>query len=244
MFENDPEFRKLKSEFEKAKNEYEIALQHRERVRQMLTKKREEIISSRRPVGAFSNTDEPEEKASKPQNSKIDKGFRIYLGPILGWICLVSSANSLPLQEPEDYSYIKDTFDQISLKIFWRARDRYEKCKKNLEKYVPKEKYVRREIEMLRNRIKVNLNDEANLQLLGIESSDSNIKQAQQKVEEACKIALAFYKSQPNPKSKRAIVVLLENLADSQFLGWESPTTESMQKEFEILFQEGRLNKE
>ena len=64
------------------------------------------------------------------------------------------------------------------------------------------------------------------------------------KVEEACKVALAYYQASLEPKGRGARIVLLENLSDSQFVGLESDSTDRMSKEFDILQNQGRLRKD
>lgn len=245
MFENDPEFRKLKDDFQKAKKAYEIAAQHRMMVREMHNRKRQEKPPIRRPVGSAANYVIPQEQnIMKPKSDQKAKEYRIYMGEILGWAKLDPSNFPMPQNDTTSDFDVNNTFDQISLKLYWNTKVNYLRCKEALEKYVPKEKFVRQEIDILRNKAKASLKDEANLQLLGLDNDKSNMVDARIKVEEACKVALAFYQSSPDPKSKGAIVVLLENLSDSQFVGLESETTDKMIKEFDSLQIDGRLTKE
>ena len=245
MFENDPAYRKLKADYDKAKYEYVIAVLHRNRIRKMLRKQRTEKRPERRPVGAPVNiVIPPEQVVSGMQGLKKEREFRINLGPILGWITLVPSANTLPMDDPMADFNVDDTFDQVSLGIYWNAKTRYTRCRQALERYMPKEKYVREEITLRKDNAREVLNRETYRQLLGLEYHDSDFDDARREIEESCKVALAFYRSSPEPKSREVIIILLENMADSQFVGLESETTNEMQKEFEILGNKGRLTRE
>ena len=245
MFENDLEYRKLKADYDKVKNEYVIAVLHRNRVRKMLRKQRTEKRPERRPVGAPENiVIPPEQVVSGMQGLKKEKDFRINLGPILGWITLVLSTNPLPMDDPMADFNVDDTFDQVSLGIYWNAKTPYLRCKEALKRYVPKEKFVREEIASHNNLAREVLNREAYRQLLGLDYHESDFDDARREIEESCKVALAFYRSSPEPKSRGVIIMLLENLADSQFIGLESETKNEMLKELYILENKGRLTRE
>jgi hypothetical protein len=243
MFENDPEFRKLKADFERAKNAYEIAIQHRLRLRAMFDKKQAEKQSARRPIGTPADyVFPPAGNFTNPTGGQKPKPYRAYLGEILGWVKYAPAEIAMPQNDQSvDYDAEK-IFDQISLSLYWNAKVHYLRCKEALEKYVPKERYVREEIKSFNDHAIVALNKEATRQLWGLETAEANMETAQRQVDEACKVALAYYQSSPSPKSRKVIIILLENLADSQFVGLESETINKMMTELEILQNEGLID--
>lgn len=237
MFENDPQFQKLKLELKKASIAFKNAVEHRGRVRQMFKDNRTKPKPARRPVGSPSDFRIPEEQPGSKAAPQKTKEFKIYMGPILGWQKLRPAPGPAAVSGPEDPLNVDKFFDQVSLKLYWNAKMYYLHCKDKFDKY------VRKEIEKKRLPAAEFLRFGEYSQLLGM-SGDGFIKGAKNVVEKNCKEALAYIKSFPEEKPREAIILFLENMADSQFVGLEGETTKQMESELQVLHSSGQLQKE
>lgn len=236
MFENDPKFQKLKAELEKATIAYKNAIQHRKRVRKMFEEKRTKPKPVRRPVGSPKDYRIPEETPSTQVSQQKPMDFKIYMGPILGWQKLRAAPTISP-SPPEEPFQVDKTFDQVSLKLYWNAKTHFQRCKDEFDKYI-KQVLDRKRIPA-RNAV----THQANMQILGI-SEVADFTEARSAVEKNCKEALVYYKSFPQDKPREAIIPLLENMADAQFVDLESDTTSQMHSEMQILHNAGKLENE
>jgi hypothetical protein len=81
----------------------------------------------------------------------------------------------------------------------------------------------------------------ANLQILGMDADGGSLDELRTEVEAACRNALELYRNAPQPKSDDIKVVLIENLADAQLTGLESPTVASMETELGTLVKSGAV---
>jgi len=241
QFETDPEFQRLSRAFERAAQEYRVAIEQRKRARAQWENARAlRRTTVRRPVGAPASVAlPPPASAPAPARPSEGKPARIYMGPILGWVVLRAST---PVREadPEPLPDVDAMFDQISMELYWRVKNRYEECKKALDDYVN-----RRKLQEHRDRARGALGQAANLQMLGLESeADRFIEDAVREVEDASENAWQLYQNSPSPKSRAAVVLLLGALADAQLVGAEGPASQRLEEEANRLLGAGELRQE
>ena len=240
MITDDPMYKKLLADFIKARKAYKIAWEHYGRVVWM-TKKELSETQERRPVGSSTDFRIPRGNANNPaaKTNTEKKVMRIYMGDILGWVCLNLASGPMPAEEdPTAYFDPGKTFNAIALKFYWNAKHQYKRCELDLKHY------VQREIDIHFQQAASSLNREAfrqlGLDLMPTDASDD----ATAEVEGACKDALAYYKSIPEPKTNVAILMLLLTLTQAQLVDLESDTVNNMMIEFDALFIEGTVTRE
>jgi len=150
------------------------------------------------------------------------------MGEILGWATLAPSATLEPERDPATDFDLEKLYDKTSLTLYWNTKIHYEKAKRAFFDYVRKQNH-----QLHREQAISALSHAANLQLLGVEGPDeTKIEEAKREIELACKNAWRIYQTSPTPKSHEMKILLLESLAEAQFVGLdESPTVKEMQAE-------------
>lgn len=96
-----------------------------------------------------------------------------------------------------------------------------------------------------RERAKNELSRGANPQLLGADEGDDPefMTTGTKEVEAACRNAWALYQSSRAKKSSGMKVLLLESIADAQYVGLESATVSTMTTEMNRLVSSGEIKK-
>jgi hypothetical protein len=150
------------------------------------------------------------------------------MGEILGWVTLAPAAAIEPIVDTTADFDVDKLYDKTSLSIYWNAKTHYEKSKRAFFDYVHKQN-----LQLHREQAKSALSHAANLQLLGVDGPDErSLEEAKSEIERACQNAWRIYQTSGTPKSHDMKVLLLESLAEAQFVGLdESPTVKAMHAE-------------
>lgn len=235
----DPRYLQLFREYSNAIRAFEIATKKRKSIRAQFDKMRKATPIPRRPVGAPSNFTIPQGTKPAANQASRTRERKIYLGKILGWAKIIYT--SAPSKDAPDPTAVFDTdklYDDISLRLHWNAKNRYENAKRAYFDYVR-----RQNMQQHYGRAKVAINHAANLQVLGVEGAgESALDEARAEVEKACQNAWKIYQSSPSPKSDDVKVLLLENLAEAQLVGLDDSTVaKSMEGEIVRLINAGAL---
>ena len=239
----DPEYLRLYRQYAKAIRMYEIALQKRRAFRERMTKK---VANAdyRIPQGASRSPGSPPKK----------KPFRVYLGTILGWITLQESSPKIGLSaDPTADFDVEALHSQISRKLWLNAKDEYSRCKKAFFDYALRIKLKPGQKPPPKRDYSKNLElaqyatgHGANLQLLGIDKgAEKAMRQATMHVETACYKAWENYVNAPEPKSRAAVVDLIEMTAESMLYPLDdNPITQKMTNEINHMINDGILKKQ
>lgn len=246
---SDPTYLRLYQEFAAAIRAYERAVAERRKTRDMLAVRRSPVLLAlqvleRRPVGmavdAALRAHAAAHRAAPAQTNAVpgQAVHSVYLGPLLGWYRLRGA--SLPgepaLPESPERSRL---YDQLSLELYWSAKRRYEEARAAFFAHVG-----RTNIATFRERAIGALGNAAHAQLLGAdEFSEGVLEEARRHIEMACQSAWRIYEQAPRPKSAAVKILLLENVADSQFVGLDSATTQTMTAEVNRLLNAGELTR-
>lgn len=150
------------------------------------------------------------------------------MGEILGWAILAPTAAIEPTADTSADFDVDKLYDKTSLAIYWNVKIHYEKARRAFFDYVRKQN-----IQLHREQAKSALSHAANLQLLGDNGSGEKfLEEAKSEIERACQNAWRIYQTSGTPKRHEMKVLLLENLAEAQFVGLdESPTVRAMSEE-------------
>lgn len=234
---SDPTYGRLFDEYSRALKGYNNAIESRRRIRNNLTVKRSPVLQAlnqfyRRPVGSSKNFRIPSEAPSRtPNTPQRPKERRIYLGDILGYAKIIYTPSITPGKEPDVSSELEKLYGRTSQHIYWNAKAHYERRKKTLLEYSH------------RGRTKEVLAHGTSLQILGVEKDDVLVE-AQREVEAGCVKTWNLYKSSRTPKSEAVISILLESLADANFVGLESHTVKSMSQELSNMILSNKIKME
>lgn len=250
----DPRFIMVYREYARAIRGYENAIRDRRRVRKHLRARRLGQARVRRPVGSPADFRIPQEPARPAPPAAPARAVerRIYLGEILGWATIRFSPTVTPQADSVTDLDTDKLYDTTSLHLYWNAKRHYEKCKREFFEHarrqnrLPGERADRaeslaRDLERHRQRAARAAIHQANLQFLGADNGEGSLDQMRSEVEAACRNALELYRNSPQPKSDDIKVVLIENLADAQLVGLESPTVSSMETELGTLVKSGAV---
>lgn len=246
---SDPTYLRLYQEFAAAIRAYERAVVERRKTRDMLAVRRSPMflalqVLERRPVGmtvgAALRVHAATHRAA-PVGASASPGqavHRVYLGPLLGWYRLTGT--SLPgepaLPETPERSKL---YDQLSLDLYWSAKRRYEEARAAFFAHVG-----RTNIATIRERAVGSLASAAHAQLLGHdELAEGFIEEARRHIEMACQSAWRIYGQAPRPKSAAMKILLLESVADAQFVGLDSKTAQVMTAEVNRSLNAGELTR-
>jgi len=217
----DPRYRKLVEEYRAAFRQFKIAAENRKRVRDLLAVRRSPVLRAlaqhqRRPVGSPADFRIPRQAppAPRPINRRPDR--RIYLGPILGFATIIYTPSVTPSAEPDPWPEIEQVYGEMSRQLYWNAKAHLEKCEQALLDYTH------------RTETRADLRDAAAKQMLGIDDTDETMEALQRDVEVGCQKVWALYE-RDTEKGEATMHLLLETLADAQFVGLESPTAKRMQ---------------
>jgi hypothetical protein len=235
----DQRYLQLYREYASAIRALEIATEGRSRTRSALKAERTGPPKPRRPVGSPSNFRIPQAPTKSVQPVPPPPAKRVYLGKILGWAKIVYTSpimESAP--EPSAYTDANRMYDNISLQMYQKARNRYEKAKEAFFDYVR-----RQNVKEHRGRAEQGMSHMTNLQWLGADDASAKAwADVQDEIEKACQNAWAIYRNSPTPKSDEAKLLLIENLADAQSVGiGERPIASTMQSELVRLHDSGKL---
>jgi hypothetical protein len=235
----DHKYMQLYRDYSTAIQAFENATRDRARVRTQIERARRVRPGTRRPVGSprdyrFPQSPRPAAQAAV-QPTQVQ---RLYLGKILGWVELVGMS-SAPSEHPSPAAAYdtNKVQDGISQKMYWNAKERYEKARAAFFDYVR-----RQNIETHRGRAEQALGHAANLQILGAGGDEAAWAEAQAEVQKACENAWGIYQSAPTPKSDEDKLLLIESLADAQLVGIDGVlVTQSMERELVQLMNAGEL---
>lgn len=238
--QTDPRYMQLYRDYSKAIQGYQNALNDRKRVRTQLANKAHSAKESdRRPVGSPADFRIPEEPARGPAPQPKPSVRKVYMGPILGWAKLVGTSPQLPGGgEPDATFDVNATYDATSFQLYWNAKNHYEKCKRAFFDYVRM-----KNIDLHKQRAMAAVSHAANVQFLG-GTGDEPLADAKREIDASCRNAWGLYQSAPDPKPRAVILLLLENYADAQLVGLESPTTHQIGQEVNSLIHTGVLARE
>ncbi len=237
--QNDPQYLQLYHEYARAIQAYQNAIAQRRSVRQQLASKAAAEGRSQQRVAGGSRSTSRSQPGPGVGSAATPSAMKVYMGPILGWVRFVGSSHGTPDGSETDASVDTGAMhDAISLQHYWNAKTHYESCKRAFFDYVR-----RQNIQHHRQQAAAALQQAANLQLLGVES-ENPLAEAQREIEESCRNAWALYQGAPKPKTRAMVLMLTENLADSQFVGLESPTTRLMSDEVSRLLDSGELTRD
>ncbi len=244
---DDPKYLQLYQDYAKAIQAFENATKDRRRVRNQLAVKRSPVIKAlrewgRRPVGSRPTTRIPRGRPAPPRapGGSAARIRQIYLGDILGWAKIVLTPTVVSKLDPGDRVDVDKLYDQTSRRLYWNAKAHYEKCKRAFFDYVRHQN-----IDLHKERAKGALAHGANLQMLGVDESDEPgfMKKAREEVEAVCRNVWALYQSSGAKKSTEMKELLLESVADAQYVGLESPTVKMMTTEMTRLVNSGDIKK-
>lgn len=244
---NDPQFLQLYHDYARAIQAFENASRDRRRVRNLLAVKRSPVLQalqawSRRPVGSPRDTHIPRgpAAASPRRPAAPPRPRRIYLGSLLGWATVVPTSTVVPELDRGASVDVDQLYDQTSLHLYWNAKAHYERCKRAFFDHVR-----RQNIDLHTQRVTDELGHGANMQLLGAETGDDPefLEEARRELDAACRNAWALYQSSGAKKSTEMKVLLLESIADAQYVGLESPTVRSMTSEMDRLVSSGEIGR-
>ena len=242
---DDPKYLELYREYARAIQAFENATKDRRRVRDQLAVRRSPVIKalqqvSRRPVGSPPGTRIPRGRMPPPrvQAAAAARTRQIYLGDILGWAKIVPTPGIDPKIDPAGIDVDK-LYDRISLQLYWNAKAHYRKCKRAFFDHVR-----RSNIDLHNERARSALGHGANLQWLGVETSDDPefLQEAQKEVDAACRNVWALYQSSGAAKSTEMKVLLLESIANAHFVDLDSSTVKLMTGEMDRLVDAGEVS--
>lgn len=236
---NDPNYLRLYREYAAAIRAFENASRDRRRVRNRLKARRSpDSQPTRRPVGSPPGTRIPPEPQRPPRGAEEHPHVRhVYMGEILGWATLrpAESVEAQPDAVPELDA--DELYDRLSLKLYWNAKSHYLDRKRAFFDYVR-----RQNLDTHRAQARDALDHGARLQLLGVDDESLDfLAEARREVDAACENAWKLYQSSPTPKSFEAKVLLVESIADAQYVDLESPTVRAMQAELQHLVSSGAV---
>ena len=171
------------------------------------------------------------------------------MGKILGWARMVGASPSLPDEANPDTEYSVDAaHDRMQLEIYLRAKDYYERCKREFFDYArrgPKPRGGRRPTRGFRKnlgRARGYTEYAATLQLLGAEEgTEADLENARREVENACYKLWDNYRD--NPDNKETLFELIEDgLVNAQLYGIDdSPIVRKIEHEIGRLISSGKL---
>jgi hypothetical protein len=234
---DDLTYHRLFENFTGAMQGYKNAITDRKRIRNLLAVKRSPVLQAfqqhqRRPVGSPQDFRIPKPAQHRSViNIQGNKERRIYLGHILGFAKIIYTQSITPEPEPDMSIEFDKLYDQTSLRLYWNVKKNFDKSKKDFLDFSH------------RNRTREALNSVVNRQYLGVEDDDT-LSEGRREVEAGCVKNWNFYKSSPTPKSMAAISILLESLADANFVDLDSPTVKSISQEVSKLIMSGTVKKE
>ncbi|MEE8160158.1 MAG: hypothetical protein V3T61_00830 [Acidobacteriota bacterium] len=161
------------------------------------------------------------------------------MGKILGWATIQGVSVPDPEPEPEPEFDVDRMVDYLSLGFYRNAKEHYLRAKRAFFDFAR-----RSQIREARNRARQNTRHAANLQMLGVESSESIMRPAQEEMKVASHAAWRIYQSSRDPKSDEAKAVLVQVLSEAQLVGVENvdpAIMEKIQKEVNKLIDSGQL---
>lgn len=232
----DPKYLRLYHEYSKAIRGFDNALRDRQRVRRQLSARRNMQPQVRRPVGSPANYRIPQSSPTRSPATKKPRERRIYLGDILGWAKIVYTSPDTQKKDPSIDLDESKLYDTTSQHLYWNAKNHYKKCKRAFFDYAR-----RQNIDLHKQRAAQEASHVANLQLLGADDGEADFEGIRREVEAACRNALALYRTAPKPKTDEMKIILLENLADAQLVGLETPVVHSMTVEMNMLLSAGSV---
>lgn len=217
----DPGYRKLVENYRAAFRQFRIAADNRKRVRNLLAVRRSPVLGAldryqRRPVGSPADFRIPRQAPPAPRPITRPRDRRIYLGPILGFATVIYTPSITPSAEPDPWPEVEQVYGEMSRHLYWNAKAHLEKCEEALLDYTH------------RTETKADLRDAAAKQMLGVDDTDETMAALQRDVEAGCRKVWALYERDTG-KSQATMHLLLETLADAQFVGLESPTVTQME---------------
>jgi hypothetical protein len=235
----DPKYLQLYREYSSTIRAFENATKDRRRVRAQFEARKKAPPNPRRPVGSPRDFRIPRRKNPAASQIPLTRERKVYLGTILGWAKIIYT--SPPSTDSPDATMAIDAnkiYDDMSLKLYWNAKNRYDNAKRAYFDYVRGQNIERHHANARRA-----LSHAANLQLLGAESADgAALEEARAEVEKAAKNAWAIYQTSPSPKSDEVKVLLLESCEDVQLIGLDDSTVaKSIEGEIVRLFNAGAL---
>jgi hypothetical protein len=237
--QDDPRYMQLYRDYARAIQEYQNAIDRRRRVRQQAATAAAEEGRSPPRAGGGAAAASPSQAGPAGGSTSVPSVMKVYMGPILGWVRFVGSSSAIAGGPEPDAAFDPGAVhDAISLQLYWNVKTHYESCRRAFFDHVR-----RQNIQHHRQQAVAALQHAANLQLLGVES-ENPLAEAQREIEGSCRNAWALYQGAPTPKTRAMVVMLTENLADSQFVGLESPTTRLMSDEVNRLIDSGELKRE
>ncbi|MBE9572096.1 MAG: hypothetical protein IMF11_15820 [Proteobacteria bacterium] len=242
----DPEYLRLYRRYVKALRAYENMLKKRREARARWRERQKQPAVPRRPVGAPPRSAKRHTSAVKAGPGYKPQEMRVYMGKILGWARMVGVSPPLPDESDPTAGYNVD--ERLQLKMYWNAKIRYEKCKKEFFDYArrgPKSRGGRRPTRGYRKnlaRARGHNVYAADLQLLGAdETSEAALENARREVETACYELWDNYRD--NPNDKQVIKDLIQDgLVEAQLHGIDdSPIVKVIQDEIDHLVTSGKL---
>ena len=233
---SDPQYQKLLREYEQSLRQYKIAAEKRKRFRDTLTVRRSPVMralaqSQRRPVGSPADFRIPHGPTPPVKVARPPRARRIYLGEILGFAKIIYTDPVMPAGDVDPTQEVDRLYGEISRQLYWNAKAHYEKCKNALLDY------------SYRDRARGELGHAADLQLLGVDDEGEAMADVRREVEAGCKQIWSVYQASGTPKSEAALGLLVEGLADAQFVGLDTPTATAMQDEVSRLLNSGKVGR-
>jgi len=124
-------------------------------------------------------------------------------------------------------------YDEISLQLYWNVKMEYEEAKRAFFDYVRRKNFFddvrQKNIEHSKEKARAALDRAANLQLFGLDhDADDEIEAAREEVQVAYENAWKLYQTSSSKDSIGMKLLLLNTLADAQFVGLESTTTQNI----------------
>jgi hypothetical protein len=234
----DDKYLRLYHEYAEAIQAYENAISSRTRTRQILRQKAYENSQPRKATEFAAQIKTPLASPTGAPSRAGAKPPTVYLGKILGWVTFREWSPEISNYTESDVDALQ-MFDNISLNLYWNAKQHYEKCKRAFFDYVRNQN-----IQIHRQRMVDAMNYAATLQLLGVSGADEHgLDAVYQEVEALCRNVWALYQSAPEPKSGEMVLLLIHSYAESQIVGAEqSSIIELMTLEINRLLAEGTLS--